>query len=405
MSHAGAARFAFNTMLAYVKDGLDNGDRVNWSMYSLRKTWNEMKTTVAVDENGRQWWADNNKESYSYGIECLAKGLKNFSDSRAGRRARGVGFPKFKSKSSTPPKFACTTGRFGLIAGDPKAVRIPRIGRIHCFENVAARVGDGAVTRVTVSRLAGRWSASLTVRDTIEVDERDTGHPVGVDVGVSRLATLSDGSMVDNPRSLQRNLSKLAKKQRALSRTCKGSRRRERAKRQVQKTHRRVVNIRRDAIHKATTVIARRYTDICIEDLNVSGMARNRRLSRSIYDASMSEFHRQLEYKAPRYGSRVHHVDRFYPSSKTCSSCGEVKATLHLGDRVYECASCGLVLDRDVNAAINIVVAGSTPETVNARGGTVRPTVNMTVGKSQGSANQDDSWSSLPQGTDVTQHK
>lgn len=284
-------------------------------------------------------------------------------------------------------------------------MRIPRIGRIHCFENVAARVGDGAVTRVTVSRLAGRWFASLTVRDTIEIDERDTNHPVGVDVGVSRLATLSDGSMVDNPRSLQRNLSKLAKKHRALPRTCKGSRRRERAKRQVQKTYRRVVNIRQDAIHKATTSIARRYTDICIEDLNVSGMARNSRLSRSIYDASMSEFHRQLEYKAPRYGSRVHHVDRFYPSSKTCSSCGEVKTTLRLGDRVYECASCGLVLDRDVNAAINIVVAGSTPETVNARGGTVRPTVNMTVGKSLGSANQDDSWSSLPQGTDVTQHK
>ena len=127
-----------------------------------------------------------------------------------------------------------------------------------------------------------------------------------------------------------------------------------------------------DAINKATTMIAQTYTTVCIEDLNVAGMVKNHHLARSLSDASLGEFRRQLEYKTMRTGAVLRVVDRWYPSSKTCSNCGTVKAKLSLSERVYCCDVCGLSMDRDLNAAINIKVAGSAPETLNARGGDVR---------------------------------
>ena len=133
------------------------GQKIEWSFYSLRKWWNVNKDTLAVGEGGVIWWAENSKESYSYGLESLAKGLSNWSKSRRGdRRGRRVGFPKFKSKNKETPKFAYTAGGFGLIDGDPKAIRLPKIGRVHCMENVAARVGDAKVLRMTISQRAGR---------------------------------------------------------------------------------------------------------------------------------------------------------------------------------------------------------------------------------------------------------
>lgn len=127
--------------------------------------------------------------------------------------------------------------------------------------------------------------------------------------------------------------------------------------------------MRADAINKTTTMIARTYSVVCIEDLNVAGMMKNRRLARSVSDASLGEFRRQLDYKTARTGARLHVIDRWYPSSKTCSACGAVKAKLSLSERVFHCDACGLSIDRDLNAAINIKVAGSAPETINARGG------------------------------------
>ena len=129
--------------------------------------------------------------------------------------------------------------------------------------------------------------------------------------------------------------------------------------------------MRADAINKATTMIARTYSVVCIEDLNVAGMVKNRRLARSVSDASLGEFRRQLEYKTARTGAALRVIDRWYPSSKTCSECGAVKAKLSLSERVYRCDGCGLAIDRDLNAAINIKVAGSAPETQNARGGDI----------------------------------
>lgn len=151
----------------------------------------------------------------------------------------------------------------------------------------------------------------------------------------------------------------------------RGSKRRTKARAKVARLHAHVANQRLDAIHKATTWLTQTYLDISIEDLNVAGMVKNHHLAKAVSDAAFAEFRRQLEYKTARTGATLHVIDRWYPSSKTCSNCGAVKAKLSLNERTYRCDGCGLTMDRDLNAAINILVAGSAPETINAHGGTV----------------------------------
>ena len=373
LSHAGASRFAYNVMLAHVKGSIDRGEKPEWSFWSLRKRWNAEKDTLAVDSEGSPWWQDNSKEAYSSGIEALSKGLSNWSKSRRGdRKGRKVGFPKFKAKGCATPKFTYRTGCFGLVKGDPKALKLPRIGRVHCMENVAKRVGDAKVLRMTISQRAGRWYASLTVeRDDKPVMKPPKGGAVGVDLGVKNLATLSDGTIIPNPRYLKKSERKLKKAQQALSRKAKVSNRRAKAREKVANLHAHVANRRLDAMHKLTTWLTRKYSEISIEDLHVAGMVKNHHLAKSISDAAFGEFRRQLEYKTARSGAALHVVDRWYRSSKTCSGCGEVKAKLSLNERTYKCDNCGLTMDRDLNAAINICVAGSAPETLNAHGETV----------------------------------
>ena len=255
-------------------------------------------------------------------------------------------------------------------------MKLPRIGRVHCMENVAALVGDAKVLRTTTSQHAGRWYASLTVeRDNKPAAEPPKGGSVGIDLGVKNLATLSDGAVVPNPRYLkksERKPKKAQRAQRALGRKVKGSNRREKARAKVARLHARVANQRQDGLHELTTRIAETFSDISIEDLHVAGMVKNRHLAKHVMDASFGEFRRQLEYKTARTGARLHVVDRWYRSSKTRSGCGRAKAKPSPAERTYRCESCGLVLDRDLNAAINIRVAGSATETINAHGATAR---------------------------------
>ena len=337
LSHAGAARFAFNAGLAHVKAGIDAGVKPEWSYYALVRWWNANKDALAVNADGTPWWAENSKEAANTGLRSLAAALSNWSKSRRGERR----------------------GR--------------KVGRVHCMEDVSERVGGARVLRMTVSKRAGRWYAALTVeREESAVREALRGGAVGVDLGIKTLATLSDGTVIENPRCLAASERRLKQAQQALSRKTRGSNRRAKARAKVARLHARVANQRLDAMHKATTMIARTYSTVCIEDLNVAGMVKNRRLAKAIMDTSFGEFRRQLEYKTARTGAALHVVDRWYPSSKTCSKCGRVKAKLPLAERVYRCDGCGLVMDRDLNAAVNIKVAGSAPETQNAHGETVK---------------------------------
>ena len=373
MSHAGAARFAYNAGLAHVKEALENGEPADWSHYGLRRWWNANKDELAVNrDTGIVWWDQNSKESYSGGLRSLAQGLSNWSQSRKGKRkGKRVGFPKFKSKNTTM-RFAYSTAFTAPTDSDPYGLKLPRIGRVHCMENVYKRVNGAHLVRVSVSRRAGCWYASLTVEREPTATSVPKGGTVGVDLGVKHLATLSDGTVIPNPRALGARLKVLRKAQRALSCKVKGSVRREKAKGRVARLYARVADVRADAINKATTLIARNYSTVCIEDLHVAGMMKNHHLARSLSDVSLGEFRRQLEYKTARNGVALRVVDRWFPSSKTCSNCGTVKAKLSLSERTFNCDTCGLSIDRDLNAAVNIKVAGSAPETLNARGETVR---------------------------------
>ena len=377
LSHAGAARFAYNAGLAHVKAALEAGEKPEWSYFSLINWWNANKDTLAVDADGVPWWRENSKEAANSGLRWLADGLSNWAKSRKGKRkGRRVGFPKFKAKDRETPRFAYAISglRTGaLIEGDPKALWLPRIGRVHCFENVAARVDGAKVLSIAISRRAGRWYAALTVeRDDQAVKKIPKGGAVGVDLGIKALATLSDGTVIPNPHTLVTDEQRLKRAQKALSRKAKGSKRRAKARERVARIHNRIANRRSDTLHKFTTMLARTYSDISIEDLNVAGMVKNHHLAKAVSDASFFELRRMLEYKTAKTGAKLHFVDRWYPSSKTCSNCGSVKAKLSLTERTYTCGNCGLVIDRDLNAAINIMVAGSAPETLNAHGGTVR---------------------------------
>ena len=377
LSHAGAARFAYNAGLAHVKAALEAGEKPEWSYFSLINWWNANKGTLAVDADGVPWWRENSKEAANSGLRWLADALSNWAKSRKGKRkGRRVGFPKFKAKDRETPRFAYAISglRTGaLIEGDPKALWLPRIGRVHCFENVAARVDGAKVLSIAISRRAGRWYAALTVeRDDQAVKKIPKGGAVGVDLGIKALATLSDGTVIPNPHTLVTDEQRLKRAQKALSRKAKGSKRRAKARERVARIHNRIANRRSDTLHKLTTMLAQTYSDISIEDLNVAGMVKNHHLAKAVSDASFFELRRMLEYKTAKTGAKLHVIDRWYPSSKTCSNCGSVKAKLSLNERTYKCEHCGLTIDRDLNAAINLMVAGSAPETLNAHGGTVR---------------------------------
>ncbi|WP_236648464.1 IS607 family element RNA-guided endonuclease TnpB, partial [Micromonospora sicca] len=297
-----------------------------------------------------------------------------------------MGFPGFKSRRRSTPSVRFTTGAI-RVEPDRRHVVLPRLGRLKLHESarkLARRLeaGTARILSATVRRDGGRWYVSFCV----EVDRaaRTPHQPqvvVGVDLGVKHLAVLSTGEMEPNPRHLDTAARRMRRLARRVSRRVgpdrrtgrRGSKRWERASARLGRAHARVAHLRRDGLHKLTTRLAREYGTLVVEDLNVAGMLANRRLARRIADAGFAELRRQLAYKTSWNGGRLVVADRWYPSSKTCSSCGVVKTKLALSERTYTCTLCGLVLDRDVNAARNlaalaVTVAGSGSETRNGRG-------------------------------------
>ncbi|WP_243422559.1 IS607 family element RNA-guided endonuclease TnpB [Micromonospora globispora] len=394
-AHAGAARMAYNWGLERVKAVLDQraAERsygvceeeltpaIGWSLPALRRSWNAAKDEVAP------WWRDYSKEAYNTGLDALARALTNWAASRSGKRCgRRVGFPRFKSRRRSTPSVRFTTGAI-RVEPDRQHVVLPRLGRLKLHESarkLARRLeaGTARILSATVRRDGHRWYVSFTCE--VERAQRTPARPcatVGVDLGVRHLAVLSTGEPVPNPRQLEAALRKLRRISRGLSRKVApdrrtrrdASKRWERVRGQLSRVHLRVANLRCDGLHKLTTRLAATYGTIVIEDLNVAGMLRNRRLARRIADAGFAEIRRHLAYKTQWYGSRLMVADRWYPSSKTCSGCGAVRTKLALSERTFTCTPCGLVLDRDVNAARNLAalaatVAGSGPETLNGRG-------------------------------------
>jgi putative transposase len=376
LAHAGAARVAHNWALARVKAVMDQRaaersysipeehltESPGWSLPTLRRAWNAEKSLVAP------WWGEVSKEAFNTGLDALARGLKNWADSRRGARAgRKVGFPRFKSKHRTTPSVRFTTGAI-RVEPDRMHIVLPRLGRLKLHESarkLARRVeaGTARIMAATVRRDGGRWHVAFTV--AIERAGRTPARPdlvVGVDVGIKHLAVLSTGDLIPNPRHLEAAQARLRALSRAMSRKQgpdrrlgrRPSHRWVRASVRLGRAHARVANLRRDGLHQFTTRLARKYGTVVVEDLNVAGMLANRRLARRIADAGFAEIRRQLSYKTAWNGGRLVVADRWYPSSKACSACGVVKSKLTLAERTYECTTCGLVLDRDLNAARNL---------------------------------------------------
>jgi putative transposase len=204
----------------------------------------------------------------------------------------------------------------------------------------------------------GRWYVTFTVDAAAPAPLAETGRAVGVDLGVRNFAVTSDGEKIANPRHLERKARSLARYQRRLARCRKESANRRKAAAKVARAHRKVRHARQDFLHRTSTLLVRSADTIVIEDLHVCGMVRNRSLARAIADCGWGEFGRQLAYKCQRYGRRLVVIDRWYPSSKTCSACGHQLTNLSLSTRQWTCPSCGARHDRDINAAKNILAAG-----------------------------------------------
>lgn len=354
----GTARYAWNYALAEWKRMHTTGEKP--SAQKLKAKWNAHRKAELP------WSYEVTKSAGCQAVLDLGTAFNNFfRDLKKPKGSKKARFPRFKSKRSDNG-FSLWNDQFQI---DGDRIRIPRVGWVRMREAVRF---DGKIMGARVARIGTRWHVSVQVE---AAHNRDTAPDatVGIDLGISALMTLSkplpDGrTKIDNPRARRSLMKRQTKLARRISRqerqrrktNAKTSRRQMVRRDRLRRLHYRMASIRKDAMHKATTAIAKAFRVVVLEDLNVAGMAKNKRLAGSVLDASFGEARRQLEYKTAMRGGRVIVVDRFFPSSKRCHACGNVLDTLPLRIREWTCPSCGTVHDRDTNAAINIELVGAT---------------------------------------------
>jgi putative transposase len=360
--HAGAARWAYNWGLQRKQDEYRQTGKSPNAM-ELHRELNALKPTEVP------WMYEVSKCAPQEALRNLDQAFAHFFRrvqlKKAGKYRGKLGYPQRKSKKRGLGSFRLT----GSITVFSKAMQLPRLGRLRLKERDYLPTSGVQVLSATVSEQAGHWYVSVLVEQEQAVPA-NTGPVVGVDLGVKRLTTLSDGETAENPRHLKRKLKKLKRLHRAVTRKKKGSQNRKKAAQRLGSEHRKVANLRANTLHHLTSRLAKTKSVVVIEDLHVAGLLKNHRLAQAIGDVGWGEFRRQLTYKAAWYGCRMVVADRWFASSKTCSRCGWVDETLTLADRTFHCPSCGLVMDRDLNAAKNLEkLAGSSPDSLNACGG------------------------------------
>jgi putative transposase len=312
----------------------------------------------------RNWLTEVSAVPLQQSIRNLSVAYKNFFDSVKGKRkGKKVNPPKFRSRRS---KQSAAFVNSGFALKDNNRVYLAKIGFL---DVVWSRPLPSAPSSVTVIKdAANRYFLSFVVEVSPELLP-DNGQAVGVDLGIIDFATLSEGEKIKAPKPLKARLKRLRKCQRNLARKQKGSKRREKARLRVAKLHAKVKDTRTDFLHKLSTKLIRENQTIILEDLNTSGMLKNRRLSRAISDLGWRSFRTMLEAKSVMYGRDFRVISRWEPTSQRCSCCGEIGGKKELSVREWTCLFCGSTLDRDVNAAVNIKVAGGHSETQNGRGG------------------------------------
>ena len=382
LQHAGNARWAYNWGLAQYKAAY-----TKWVELEKPKKWNGWPNAIGLhrdlnvlkgvpqEEGGVPWMYEASKAAPQETLRNLDVAFKNFFTGR-GR------YPRFKSRSRGIGGFRLT----GVIRADQKTIKLPTIGRLRVKPGERGYLPFGKHAQVSVTERAGRWFVSVVGPEITEA--APNGLPVvGIDLGVAHLATLSDGTVFANPRALAAGQKKIRRVQKEVSRRQKGSANRGKSRKRLAWVHARVRNVRQDVLHKATTTIAKSHGKVIIENLKVRNMTRSARgtvaapgrkvrqkagLNRVLLDASFAEFRRMLEYKGKRFGCEVVAVNPAYTSQR-CSACGHVESGNRASQAGFRCLSCSFEINADLNAAINIMVAGSCPETENACGEDVRP--------------------------------
>lgn len=348
--HAGYARFVFNWGLRLWRSAYEEGLKPN--INSIKKVFtNYVKPQYP-------WMSELSSRVYQYAFINLGKAFKNFF--------KGISsYPKFKKKGHHDSFTLDNCGKPFKLSGTRH--KLPFVGWVSIFEALP----DSWVKKVTITRQAGDWYISFFVEIPQEITPK-CRERIGVDLGINTLATCSDGTKFSNPKAYKSATKKLARLQRHLSRKVKGSKNRAKCLLKVQRLHQRVVNIRRDTLHKITTFLAKNHSQVVIEDLNVSGMLKNHCLAGSLADASFYKFRQQLAYKSSRYGSKLIIADRFYPSSQLCSNCGH-RQKMPLNQRTFECQNCGLAIDRDLNASVNLEKSPGSDDYTCGRGAADSP--------------------------------
>ena len=367
----GVARWSYNFFLGYnqekYKEWLEDNTKERFVKESdVRKYINNVlkKTT-------HTWLKEVGSNVMKQGVKDANIALQNFFK-------HGKGYPKFKSKKHSKPSFYVN---YDSIKRLPNGFRGERIGYVKTKESLPMIGKNQKYRRPRISFDGRFWYLSVSF-EVKRLDVKLSDTKLGIDLGIKELAVVSNQSGTDIKKyhninktcEVKRLEKKLKREQRKFSRKIlmntsqNDSNNRPKYKKElelckniqkqngiIQRLYRRLLNIRTNYLHQTTTVIVKtKPSQIVLEDLNVSGMMKNRHLSKSISDSKLYEFRRQIEYKAELYGIEVVIVDRFYPSSKTCHKCGNVKKDLKLSDRTYRCDECGLVIDRDVNASINL---------------------------------------------------
>lgn len=343
----GVARFTYNWALSKWQEDYKKG--IKRDAYSLIKELTKIKRIEFP------WMMEVSKCCPQYSIRHLEYAYKKMWKDKSG-------YPKFKKKGVNDSFVAIESSAQWRNYGN--RIHIPRIGKIKAYEELRF---EGNVNYVSVKRIANMWFAYINIEvpdsiPTLKPKEGDKQAIVGVDFGIKSMMVLSDGTIYENPKALRRNLKNLKRLQRGLSRKVKGSNNRKKQQMKVARKHYRISNIRKNAIHQATTEIVKKYDKIVIETLKPRRMAKNHKLAQAVHDVSFGEIANQLAYKCLWSGKELVKADQWFASSKICSGCGNKKEKLKLSERTYKCENCDLEIDRDLNAAINLANYSPTPK-------------------------------------------
>ncbi|MEU5938432.1 transposase [Micromonospora sp. NPDC047548] len=359
----GCARVVFNDGLRARQTARENGEK-----YLSDGDLSKQVITLAKATPERAWLAEVSSVVLQQALADLNTAYRNFFASVTGkRRGRKVAPPRFRSRKDNRQTIRFTRNARFAVLGNGR-LRLPKVGDLPVRWSRQLPSDPSSVT--IIRDAAGRYFASFVVSTIQDETLPEVESEVGIDLGLTHFAVLSDGTKVAAPKFLRRAARKLKRLQQDLSRKTKGSNRRKKAAVRVAKAHARVADTRRDWQHKLSTRIIRDNQAVYVEDLCVAGLGRTR-LAKSVHDAGWASFTGMLEYKAARYGRTFAKIDRWFPSTRMCSHCGRINDKMTLNVRAWDCP-CGAAHDRDANAAINVLAAGRADNS-NDRGARVRP--------------------------------